>query len=434
MITYEQQASESMLYLASQIRGQAHLEAVIGEASLIAEGANTIKNMEAINEGIIESTKNALNKIAAFMKKMWNRFLEAMNNLVRTNKSYLEKYKDTILKNNFKEGVEYDMFNWEQGRRNMETIFNMPYSNEEQLKKDCADKSAYIQRHFQDMIRGYKPPYDETWADICKDYFHGGNQTITADTAYLNRNRKDMFDYCYNYATNTKQKLEKDYNTFMDNCAKQLDAIVKAQGSPQFKQESANFWENGKYYSYLYETYITEEENNAVQNIQDKINNTNAEITRLRREDATKNAAEIKRLEGVVAGLRQNLENAKKNSSQNNSNQNSAQKKDNNDQSQDQNKMNVDPNSQANAQELEKLGDAVSNYVNIGQVYLTSRMSAAEGCFKDYMKILKEHVKDVLGNQNPAQKSATAVSHNASNSNNNNQNTNQQQDNTNGFK
>ena len=33
MITYEQQASESMAYLASMIRGQAHLEAVISESN-----------------------------------------------------------------------------------------------------------------------------------------------------------------------------------------------------------------------------------------------------------------------------------------------------------------------------------------------------------------------------------------------------------------
>lgn len=432
MVTFMEQSNDSMIFLASQIQGQAELERYLNEAILMSEGKNTIDNMMVVNEGFIESVKNGLNKIAAFLKKMWNRFLEAMNSLIRTNKGYLEKYKDTILKNKIKDDVSYDMFNWKEGVPNIKMGLNMTYSNEEQLMKDFADKDGYIKSHFGNMLQGFKPPYSDIWGDMCKAFFHGGQNTMEANAGELTGMLKDMYDYCYNYESAVKNIIQKDFDQFMDNAGKQLEALNKAQNSGQFK-ESTNIWESGEYYSPIYEYYLTEDTN---PNDFSKYQNMTSEQIRVEankargagnndladrlntlaksKETDSKSKNPVQKPNEQQSTNKNNTDQTgrdtgsavKKDATTDQSTANGAQKSDVNN---DNNKLNVDTSKAQNLDELKKLSEAVQAYVNIGQLYLTNRMSAAEGAYKDYMKIMKEHVKDIVGNQNPAQKTAGAV-------------------------
>jgi hypothetical protein len=225
---------------------------------------------------------------------------------------------------------------------------------------------------------------------------------------------KDMFDYCYTYDTAIKSILEKDFNMFMQNAGKQLDAIVKAQSSGQFK-ESANVWEESSYFSSIYETYVTE--GRSVEDIQKQIDAENAKgnnkdlnvIQTLNKElnDAKKQQGNSQTSGGTSTGTSGGTggSNPPKPGGTNGQPQqnNGAQSSDAN---KDNAKLNVDTSKMQNADELKQLSTAVQSYVNIGQGYLTNRMTAAEGAYKDYLNIMKNHVKDIVGNQNPAQQTA----------------------------
>ena len=97
---YENAHSYEM-FLLHERQGQIDMERYVNEAIVFTEGVNIADNMAIINEGFIESVKEKLNKVAAFLKKMWAKFMEIMNRLVRTNNAYLTKYKDVILKTKF---------------------------------------------------------------------------------------------------------------------------------------------------------------------------------------------------------------------------------------------------------------------------------------------------------------------------------------------
>ena len=96
-MNYSQQY-EYLTFLAERTTQQVRMERIINEAVLIGEGADTIENIELIQESFSESVKKVIHKLLTFIGKLWGKFIEAMNTLIKNDKAYLERYKDIILK------------------------------------------------------------------------------------------------------------------------------------------------------------------------------------------------------------------------------------------------------------------------------------------------------------------------------------------------
>jgi len=162
---YSSNMFEYTSFVADQMLEQAKMDRFIKEAVLIGESKNTIKNMDVLNESVTDKIKEAFKKIMEAIGRMWGKFLEAMTNLVNSNRSYLEKYKDIILKKKLRSDVTYTMYDYDTGLRNMLTsavpIFNydLPLDNPEEFEK----------AKFNQI-----PKSDAAFADRCKLYFRGG--------------------------------------------------------------------------------------------------------------------------------------------------------------------------------------------------------------------------------------------------------------------
>ena len=93
-------------YIENQIANQERLAYYLREAGVISEAAAS--NIIALNEAkLSDNIKAKWNKFLAFIKSIAAKFMESMSNLLLSEKSYLEKYKDIILKKKPREDLEY---------------------------------------------------------------------------------------------------------------------------------------------------------------------------------------------------------------------------------------------------------------------------------------------------------------------------------------
>lgn len=436
---YEQEHAYQM-FLLHEMKGQAEIERYINEAVVLTEGVNIADNMAIINEGFIEGVKERLNKLAAFIKKMWAKFLEVMNRLVRTNNSYLVKYKDIILKRKFNEDDSADMYDWKVGHANIMTPVVVAIPDEKTLVKEMESKDAFIAKHFPSFVSGYKQPYE--FADICKSYFRGGDDLKTFNANELNTMIKDMYDYCLTYGDKTKNFLEKDHNAFMRQAGQLMDDLLKAEknatNNPPESGQQANgessIWDEEKFYSSIYESYITEEDatNGGV-----KVNDKRAAS------DADRAAAKPGTTTVKVNDKRAVNNNGSKEPPKGSGSTATIGNKDQQNNNNPSSKIPVSPTGNGESvEDIKKLGNAVSDFVDLINTCLTTRMSAAEAMYKDYMKIIRYHVSNNVGTNDKSKVTVGKMgttdnniqnnnNQNTNNNGNNNQNTN---NNGNGFK
>lgn len=442
---YENAHSYEM-FLLHERQAQIDMERYVNEAIIFTEGVNIADNMAIINEGFIESVKEKLNKVAAFLKKMWAKFMEIMNRLVRTNNSYLTKYKDVILKTKFADDDSADMYDWKVGKANIMTNVIIPINDEKQLLDAMSSKDNFIGKYFGNVVKGYKPPYD--FSDACKAYFRGGEDLKTYNAAELNGFIKDMYDYCIQYGEKTKDLLQKDYDSFMNTASKLMDKFLTAQkraqnnataapnnngGQQQQGQSESSIWDDEYFYSSIYERFINEIEVMT----QDQYNKEKAE--------KEKNGTKTTYQSGSGTTTNTNTQNKDKeppkgsgatvnvgNKNDENNNQQT------NNQQQGKNKIATDKSTLNNIktdgngeseEQIKALGNAVSDYVDVMNIYLTTRMSAAEAMYKDFMQLIRYHVSQNVGVKDNAKATVGKMANNDNGNNNQqqNQNSNDQQ-------
>ena len=423
--------NDYMTFILNQRMEQAKIDKYINECILISEGGLTYNSMQVLNEGVVESFKAKMTKLAEFLKKMWAKFLEAMNGLIRSNKGYLDKYKDIILKKKPQDGVSYTMYKYDpDGVNRIKLPLNMQFTDEKTLIADASDKDKYIAKLFGDMISktGAKAPYD--FQEICKNFFHVSAEPVEVKSSELNMT--NLFNYCYTYESSIKRVLENDLKRFNDNMAKQVDILSKytaensstdnhqqtqsntSSGNQQ--QTQSNNQNNGidvnkplganmnsgkpnneAFYSDVYGRYITEEV---------KVNKPDG--NQQQSGAATPNTGT-----GTTGSVKPNND------------------------TQDRNKANIDSKN-INQDNVKQLTDAIDVYGEIGRIYLTTRMSIAEAIYKDYMSIIRDHVKSHVGindqSKNTAQRASTNNTKTNDNPFNNNINNTQPQENQQGQK
>ena len=420
---YENAHSYEM-FLLHERQAQIDMERYVNEAIVFTEGVNIADNMAIINEGFIESVKEKLNKVAAFLKKMWAKFMEIMNRLVRTNNSYLTKYKDVILKTKFADDDTADMYDWKVGKANIMTNVIIPINDEKQLLDAMSSKDNFIGKYFGNVVKGYKPPYD--FSDACKAYFRGGEDIKTYDAAELNGFIKDMYDYCIQYGEKTKDLLQKDYDSFMNTASNLMDKFLTAQkkaqnnttaapdnnGGQQQVQNNSAIWDDELFYSSIYEGFVTEDY---------KVNDRRSTSAN---SPANQEERDKRQADAMQANAQQNApEDDNKETPKGNG---STVKVNNNNQQQSKNKIATDKSTLNNIktdgngeseEQIKALGNAVSDYVDVMNIYLTTRMSAAEAMYKDFMQLIRYHVSQNAGVKDNTKATVGKMANNNGNSN-----------------
>lgn len=421
-MNYSQQY-EYLTFLAERTTQQVRMERIINEAVLIGEGADTIENIELIQESFSESVKKVIHKLLTFIGKLWGKFIEAMNTLIKNDKAYLERYKDIILKKKPADDIIiYDYYNG-----GIQLLLNNSCPqltdqdiNAEEGKSVLDDKNTFITQRFRDFTKFGKGPFDSI-TDLATAAFRGGGDEVSKVAA--NVNMTDMYNYCINYGS-LKDKIQRDIDAFQEAQKKFDSKLASMNNNNELKQqqqeqhESAlSIFEDRKYYSAIFEQYITEADDKDKNN-EPPIDNNNA------MEQAAK--------EGKKEQEQQDKANAAKQQQQNQNNNNNTTVNNGNTAAnyQQNTKDNADANVEQNKNTYNTLQERAKVYFEIGGQYFAAKLTVAQEAEKKFMEVIKNHVRHYVGTNDKDDDQAAKGNTNLNLPNNNNNNQQPQQQNT----
>ena len=353
---------------------QIDLENIIHE-SLLNECGAPIKEYQILTEGILANAKAKFVKLIEAISKIIGRFIEAVNNLVKSDKSYLNKYKDIILNKQLKTS-EYTMYPYWKAQQTMlnATVpaFNMSTIEGIKDKKDMESKlfNTYASRTNDKL----------SFEDVVENTFRGSKDQMEIPSNQINL--KNMFNYCVDYSKNI-DIIKKDLNN-IEKAGN--DAILKIKSADRqgVSTEETHYMEE-YYYSIIENTIIYEEP------LVHKKSKTDNELdtTAGRRKVNVQN----------VQGKNQELS--------------------------DDDAKNVKD---------DKVKDEIKSielYIEVCTNFLSAKMSIMEETYKAYMFIIRDHIKSYVGEKE--NKNSTSTNNSSSTSQNNNDsntnNNNKQQDN-----
>lgn len=415
------------MYNQSRAMQQHSLESYISECMILAEGTNIVPRIRALHEADNEKTIGGFfKKIWEFIKRIWAKFIDKMTRLMAGNKRWLDKNRAIILNNAFK----YDsitIYNYPEG---VKRIVNgaVPAFNYENLK-DKLDTDAHAYEFVADQIgnKGYKYNEDDdsSFAQDMKEYFWGGSEQIEIPKAKVNLT--DMFNYCYEY-DKMKQAIQKDKDN-LEKAIESMNKIVTNKAVKSAVDNNQNTNTNDKKedepkayteppkdntagttggtgnqtagtttqtaqqssytFSNVYGTYISEADRAAVNGEPD--NDANKDTVARKASTSTgiygpKDATAKSNVSNVTGATDDDATN------------------------------NTNVANAASGEEAVEIQKRCTRYNNAASGVLSAKLSAAEQCYKDYMRILIAHVDSYTGRKQTNDKAANSATNYAGDS------------------
>ena len=211
------------LFLASEAFQDADLYNFIQEKIVLTKGENINEAMEMIHENVVDSIKALGRRIWNALVTLYNKFVQTMEELFKSDKGYLEKYKDIILKRAVKINSITSNQYFDNGHGISVTLSNdfneVDISlNYPQLEMYKEEEALVMRKEFlQKIAKPNTPPTLEEvnrFQDAIMEILKGDTET-EYDTKTIQANMKNMYDFCYNY------------NTYKDSAKSLLDKIEK---------------------------------------------------------------------------------------------------------------------------------------------------------------------------------------------------------------
>ena len=384
-------------YIFNKMVQEQSLQKMIS-AELIMTESTTLKTKErkltALYEAkISDKIKSTWNKFIDFINSLFAKFGESITNIVSSYKDYLVKYKDIILSKRFKIKLTKALpgdYNTGVNRCNDVKIPVFQY-NDQNMKVLLSDDDEQIVRL---IIKDSSFEYDQArnLNDILKDYFLGIDKGIIDDLDKLKR--EDMYNFCLN-----ADKIQTTQKQDMSALKSTTSVIERAITNEVNKVNT--------------EAYVMEmeEDKNTGSN-----NNNNNQGSNNNNNNNNNNVAKPGSVN--TSPINSSLDDDYKN------------KHDENDYKQDGEQAAKDGN---NADNVTK---AFDNWRKVCQSVITAKMTAQQAIAKDYMGIIRAHVRSYVGradnqedNEQAGKPTNYAKNNKQQNNNNNNNNNNAQQNN-----
>ena len=356
-------------YIFNKMVQEQSLQKMIS-AELIMTESTTLKTKErkltALYEAkISDKIKSTWNKFIDFINSLFAKFGESITNIVSSYKDYLVKYKDIILSKRFKIKLTKALpgdYNTGVNRCNDVKIPVFQY-NDQNMKVLLSDDDEQIVRL---IIKDSSFEYDQArnLNDILKDYFLGIDKGIIDDLDKLKR--EDMYNFCLN-----ADKIQTTQKQDMSALKSTTSVIERAITNEVNKVNT--------------EAYVIEGDQNTGSN-----NNNNQGSNNNNNQGSNNN-------NNQGSNNNNNNNNVAKPGSVNTSPINSSldddykNKHDENDYKQDGEQAAKDGN---NADNVTK---AFDNWRKVCQSVITAKMTAQQAIAKDYMGIIRAHVRSYVG-------------------------------------
>lgn len=333
----------------------------------LALSESNIPELKAINEDLKMNAQNWFRKLKELVKSLFEKFMMKMNGFFQGDKSFLEKYKDVILTKKVDEYTLNDMPDYEAGIANIKkhTFKSLD------IKKIIGMEDKQIQ---QELLQGYET--NEEFVEYANKYFLCDNDRRFKPKDVKNTDKDFNMNEIYTFCVSAKESInsiKSTFDSFYSENEKIKNEVVKALNEKPAPAaaatttkvgESVDMFGNKLYYSNVLESYITEEEV-AKDGASEKGGEKTPELKLNPDRDTS-------------AGKHEDLKDKSQTRSDEAKNAETQAKE----------------NSNAEAKKVEEAGKA---YLNTIKAINLAKITAFERIYKEYMKILRYHVRKATG-------------------------------------
>ena len=388
-------------------------------------------------EGAISKTKGLLHRIGEFIKKIWGKFKNAMAGLFQNDQKYLAANENTIKNVQPKSARLEQWYKYDRTRIAGEAgILNTLNQNMNKLLSPhtlmgsnpsapgspdiskCGDVKSGMANTFVTYFKQCDNPKENNTKDKFRTYFRGYPLTINSNTI-TQKERTDMYDYCFNFKQGVQDVLQKDIDTieemrsdadqamaqFMQSID-QNEANVKAEKEKAEQQQQNDTQQTGD------KTVTQVKSKEESTDMASVIDQYFSEFTPVATQD---NSPDNGNMQGTTAANAVTGSDKVDNINKANTTANQTIAKGSN------------PNAtKENAQVVERY---VANVFGIARDYLAVKLSMAQNAYQQYMQFFRWHVGQYAGTDKQQQQGGDNIdtSQATANTANNNNNGQQQQ-------
>lgn len=378
--------------------------------SAIPVTESSYSNIIAITEGSLsDNIKARCSKLVEFIKNLFAKFMESLTKILLNQKDYLKKYEDIIKKKRPKAGLEVTYTgNYEEAiKRCINTqvpVFDYGKYGDA-LKKAIADGDG--DNKDEDLVKaimqGHSFTYDngESLDTMLKNYFinaEAGEKTH----AFSEMNFTNMYNFCYNF--DDFEKNNKKDLTYLEQSTSAIEKYVTSQLNSQGETKASNNTSN-----------TDNKPQASKQDAESKDNNDN----KFYGEDKDNNNKFYGERYNIINNLSSYNYFVEANESDNketpagktgatiNTNAPSQMSSyDNRDSVSDDTKQsNANAAKDVQASDFTKMTD---KWNNICRIIIGAKLNAVTQIAKDYMTIIREHVRSYIGKKDDSKDSRTA--------------------------
>lgn len=325
--------------------------------------------IRAINESAADSIKGFFSKIGEFIKGVFNKFRERVAELVTTDKVFLEKYKDIILKKEWKDHSIDGAYMYKPD--NLTSIVNHRINVDADLA--AIDKLVWVEgsakefteemfiEHADTGLSNFKTKFKTNEISELVTFAIKGQDTQDGIQAAVIYKKEEMYQFCSKFEA-IKNQLSQNEADLEKVQGKIISAIGKKENEARLKEEqqpketTEEVGNDAAIYSNVYGGYISE---------------------------------------GMKVGP---AANEGKSGTSNNAGTSGAQDKRVKISGTDTAKEAIN-NKEGTSNELKAYVDAYRNYFKYLVDIQTNAMTVGTAMYKDYMKLLRVHVRDYVGDQ-----------------------------------
>lgn len=167
------------------------LECCMQEAIAIAGGVNVEQKIQAIHEGFWQKTVDFFNKTWEYIKSLFAKVESWLDKFFKSNKEYIEKYKEQIDKPTHPTINSFEFYEYEKslGRMEMAHIpnFDKVLNAPESEINGETDVEKYVEEYKKSLLTNGRPlEANEDWKEYCQEYFRGSKDYKTYAGSEIN--------------------------------------------------------------------------------------------------------------------------------------------------------------------------------------------------------------------------------------------------------
>ena len=206
------------------------MDCCIKEAMILAEGVDVENRLATLHEGAWDKVKEFFNKIKTFVMALFDKVSNWFDKFFKSNKDYIEKYKDQIDKPTAG-FTTVNMPNYKEGLNRIQAAPNINFNgviNTASGMAENADVDKVINDFRKTIINEYKD--DDDWKETCNNYFKGGKDS-DKDYSANEISIRELANQVLNIPK-IVDNLKKDKST-SDQMFKSLESAINKAASQQ---------------------------------------------------------------------------------------------------------------------------------------------------------------------------------------------------------